>query len=97
MREDAQNLLIMNKKNYRTLDGLYKALFPIVNNLGGAYKIERNEDDIAIFCNNYQFEPMGSYAITKMLPVLKRANWMVRCNGLENRVELLVWINDDII
>lgn len=87
----------MSNKNYRTLDGLYKALAPIVNNLVGGYKIEKNEDDIAIFCNNYRFEPMGSYAIEHLLPVIKRANWMVRCNDLEDRVELLVWINDDII
>lgn len=87
----------MSNKNYRTLDGLYKALLPIVNNLVGGYKIERNEDDIAIFCNSYRFEPVGSCAIVHLLPVLKRANWMVRCNDLEDRIELLVWINDDII
>ena len=87
----------MSNKNYRTLDGLFKALSPIVNNLVGGYKIERNDEDIAIFCKSYRFEPVSSYAIERLLPVLKRANWMVRCNDLDDRVEILVWINDDDI
>ena len=87
----------MNKKNYRTLDGLFKAIKPIVANLVGDYKIVKNEEDIAIFCNSYKFEPVGGYAITRLLPVLKRANWMVRTNRFEERVELLVWLNDDTI
>lgn len=87
----------MSNKNYRTLDGLFKALVPIVNNLVGGYKIEKNEDDIAIFRNDYRFEPMGCYAIQHLLPVIKRANWMVRCNDLEDRVELIVWVDNDTI
>lgn len=87
----------MSQKNYRTLDGLYKALSPIVANLIGGYQIEKNEEDIAIYCNSYRFEPIGNYAIIHLLPVLKRANWMVRCNNLEDRVELLVWINDNFV
>lgn len=86
----------MNKKNYRTLNGLYKALLPIVNNLAGGYKIEKNVEDIAIFCNSYKLEPVMGYAITQLLPVLKRARWMVRTNTFEARVELLVWLCDDI-
>lgn len=85
----------MSNKKFRTLDGLYKALEPIVNNLVGGYKIERDGDDIAIFCNSYRFEPVGSYAIIRLLPVLKRAKWMVRCNDLYDRVELLVWLDND--
>lgn len=87
----------MSKRNYRTLDGLYKALLPIVKNLVGGYKIVKNEEDIAIFCNSYKLEPIGGYAITHLLPVLKRANWMVRTNTFEARVELLVWLGDDTI
>lgn len=87
----------MSKKNYRTLDGLYKAILPIVNNLAGGYQIEKNEEDIAIFCNSYKLEPIGGYAITRLLPVLKRAAWMVHTNTFEQRVELLVWLDDDTI
>lgn len=87
----------MSKRNYRTLDGLYKALQPIVTNLVGGYKIVKNEEDIAIFCNSYKLEPVGGYAITRLLPVLKRASWMVRTNTFEARVELLVWLGDDTI
>ena len=87
----------MSKKNYRTLDGLYKALEPIVKNLASEYQIVKNEEDIAIFCNSYKLEPVGGYAITRLLPVLKRASWMVWTNTVEQRVELLVWLVDDII
>ena len=86
----------MSKKNYRTLDGLYKAILPIVKNLAGGYQIEKNQKDIAIFCNSYKLEPVAGYAITRLLPVLKRANWIVRTNYREQRVELLVWLCDDI-
>lgn len=87
----------MNKKNYRTLDGLYKALLPIVKNLVGGYQIVKNEEDISIFCNSYELEPVGGSAIIRLLPVLKRASWMVRTNTFEKRVELLVWLVDDTI
>lgn len=87
----------MSKNNYRTLNGLYKALSPIVNNLAGKYQIGKNADDIAIFCNNYPYEPLGGSAITHLLPVLKRANWMIRNNYTEHRVELIVWCDNDII
>jgi len=87
----------MSKKNYRTLNGLYKALEPIVKNLVGGYQIEKNEEDIAIFCNSYKLEPFGGYAITRLLPIIKRANRMVRTNTVEQRVELLVWLVDDTI
>lgn len=86
----------MSKENYRTLNGLYKALEPIVKNLAGGYQIEKNEEDISIFCNTYELEPVGGIAIIHLLPVLKRANWMVRASYYEKRVELLVWLCDDI-
>lgn len=87
----------MSNKNYRTLDGLFKALVPIVNHLAGEYKIERNDEDIAIYCNSYIYEPFGDYAIIRLLPILKRAHWMVRRHSIEKRIELLVWVNDDNI
>ena len=87
----------MSKRNYRTLDGLYKALEPIVKNSVCVYQIEKNEEDISIFCNSYEFEPVGGSIIIRLLPVLKRANWMVRASYNEKRVELLVWLVDDTI
>lgn len=85
----------MSNKNYRTLDGIFKALAPIVNNLVGGYQMEKNDEDIAIFCKSYDYEPFGGIPIIHLLPVLKRANWMVRTNYLEKRIELLVWVDDD--
>lgn len=87
----------MSKKNYRTLNGLYKALEPIVKDLVGEYQIVKNEEDISIFCNTYELEPIGGIAIIHLLPVLKRASWMVRASYYEKRVELLVWLDDDTI
>lgn len=87
----------MSNKNYRTLDGLYKALLPIVNNYMGQCKIEKSEEDIAIFFNYYPDEPIGGHDIVKLLPVLKRASWMVRRNSYEKRIEILTWINNDTI
>ena len=87
----------MSKRNYRTLDGLYKALLPIVNNYMGQCKIEKNEEDIAIFFNYYPDEPISGLDIVKLLPVLKRAEWMVRRNSYERRIEILTWVNNDTI
>ena len=86
----------MNKKNYRTLNGLYKALLPITNNYCGMCKMEKNKEDIAIFFNNYPDEPISGHDIERLLPVLKRANWMVRHNTYEARIEILTWISYDI-
>ena len=85
----------MKKNKFKTLDGLYKALLPIVNNLVGGYKIEMNVEDVAIFCTSYEDEPFAGYAIIHLLPILKRATWMVRRNSYDKRVELLVWVDND--
>lgn len=85
----------MSNKNYRTLNGLYKALLPIVKNYMGQCKIEKNEEDIVIFCNYYPDEPISGLFIVKLLPVLKRAIWMVRRNSYEKRIEIMTWICDD--
>lgn len=87
----------MSKKNYRTLNGLYKALLPITNNYCGMCKMEKNEKDVAIFFNYYPDEPICGVDIVKLLPVLKRTNWMVRRNFYEGRIEILTWVKDDII
>ena len=87
----------MSKKNYRTLDGLYKALLPITNNYCGQCKMQKNEEDIAIFFNYYPDEPISGLDIVKLLPVLKRAEWMVRRNSYERRIEILTWVNHDTI
>lgn len=87
----------MSKKNYRTLDGLYKALLPIVNNYCGQCKMEKNEDDIAIFFDDHYDASIYGPDIVRLVPVLKRANWMVRHNTYEKRLEILVWIDSDTI
>ena len=86
----------MNKKNYRTLDGLYKALLPIVNNKLCDCQIEKNRKDIRIYGNLYREQPLYGADIEHLLPILKRACWMVRTNTFEARVEILVWLCNDI-
>lgn len=58
--------------------------------------MQKNEEDIAIFFNYYPDEPISGTDIVKLLPILKRANWMVRRNSYEKRIEILVWIDNDI-
>ena len=87
----------MKKNKFKTLGGLYKALLPIVNNYMGQCKMEKNAENIAIFFNYYPDEPICGHDIVKLLPVLKRASWMVRHNSYEKRIEILTWIDNDTI
>lgn len=87
----------MSNKNYRTMDGIYKALLPIVNNHLSDYQIEKNRKDIRIFGNLYNEQPLYGTDIERLLPVLKRTCWMVRRNIVNDRVELLVWVYNDIV
>lgn len=87
----------MNKKNYRTLNGLYKALLPITNNYCGMCKMEKNEKDIAIFFGGLYEDIIYGPDIVRLLPILKRANWMVRRNYSKIRLEILVWIDNGTI
>lgn len=87
----------MSKRNYRTLDGLYKALLPIVNNYCGQCKMEKNEEDIAISFGGHYDASIYGPDIVRLLPVLKRANWMVRRNYSKIRLEILVWIDNGTI
>lgn len=87
----------MSNKKYRTLDGLYKALVPVTNNYCGMCKVQKNEEDIAIFFNYYPDEPICGADIVKLLPVLKRSYWIVRRNTYEKRIEILTWVSDDTI
>ena len=85
----------MSNKNYRTLDGLYKALERILNNSLSEYRIEKNDADLAIFSAINGYDVIANFAIETLLPILKRAVWMVRRNNIKDRMELLVWIDND--
>ncbi len=87
----------MNKRNYRTLDGLYKALVPLVNTLPCEYQIEKHVVDLAIYSAVKGYDVIAMFVIETLLPVLRRADWMVRYNSSRERVELLVWIYNDSI
>lgn len=85
----------MKKNKFKTLDGLYKALERIMVNSLSEYRIEKNVKDIAIFSAIYGYDVVGFFVIETLLPVLKRAVWMVRRNNIKDRIELLVWIDND--
>lgn len=95
MREDAQNLLIMNKKNYRTLDGLYKALQKRIGTYAYHYTIQKNEDDVVIYCDENPSACISGLLIYDLVPVLDRSVWMVDYNRLQDRIEILAWLIDD--
>lgn len=87
----------MNKKNYRTLEGIYNALLPIVNSEFCDCHIEKNRKTIQIYGKLYHDQPLFGCDIELFLPVLKDASWMVRHNLVEDRVELLVWLSNGTI
>ena len=87
----------MSKKNYRTLDGLYKALLPLVNTLPCKYQIEKHDADLAIYSVTNGYDVVAMFVIENLLPVLRRAHWLVRYNTFKERVELLVWLHNDTI
>ena len=87
----------MSKRNYRTLDGLYKALVPLVNTLPCEYQIEKNRKDLAIYSVVNGYDVIAMFVIEDLLPVLRRAQWLVRYDTLKERVELLVWLHNDTI
>lgn len=85
----------MIKKNYRTLGGLYKALQKRMGNYAYHYTIQKNENDIAIYCDEYPDTSISGQLIYDLVPVLDRSVWMVHHNHLHNRIEILTWLVDD--
>lgn len=87
----------MNKNKFKTLDGLYKALLTLVNTLPCEHQIEKNRKDIAIYSVVNGYDVIAMFVIEDLLPVLRRAQWLVHYNTLKERVELLVWLHNDTI
>lgn len=85
----------MSNKNYRTLDGLYKALLKQKLHCASDYTFQKNDEDITIFNAEYSHGSISGFLIEDLMPVLKKSVWMVRHSYLHDRVELIVWIADD--
>lgn len=85
----------MSKKNYRTLDGLYKALQKRMGTYSYHYTIQKNENEVAIYCDEDPSASISGQLINDLVPVLDRSVWMVYHNHLHDRIEILAWIVDD--
>lgn len=87
----------MSNKNYRTINGLYKALLPAIKHFGADYEIIKNDEDVTIFSATETDGMICGTDIEYLMPILKRCCWMIRRNTLEQRIELVVWNVDDTI
>lgn len=85
----------MSKKNYRTLDGLYKAILKRKTHVATDYTFLKNDEDIIIFNSDYPHGGVSGVLIEDLMPVLKRSCWMIRHNLLLDRIELTIWICND--
>lgn len=85
----------MSKKNYRTLNGLFKAIQKHCNEYCSEYTLQKNDEEIIVFNPEYEDAAFSGMLIEDLIPVLKRALWMMRYNSIERRIELLVWIGND--
>lgn len=85
----------MSKKNYRTLDGLYKALQKQKRTYADVYTFEKTDEDIIIFNAEDSQGAISGTLIEDLMPVLKRSCWMVSHDYLHNRMQLVVWLIDD--
>lgn len=84
----------MSNKNYRTLDGLYKAILKLKKNYAYDYAVQKNDTDIDIF-NAEDFQgAISGMLIEDLMPVLKRSSWMIHHCSFPDRIELVVWIDD---
>ena len=87
----------MSNKNYRTLDGLYKAILKLKKTYAYEYACRKNKKDVVIFNSEEKEGTISRILIEDLMPVLKRSDWMIRYSEYLQRMELVVWINDDII
>lgn len=87
----------MSNKNYRTLDGLYKALQKRKRTYAYEYTFLKKEWDVIVYNSEDKDGAISGVLIEDLMPVLKRCYWMVSYNSHLDRMELVAWIRDDNI
>lgn len=87
----------MSKKNYRTLDGLFKALLKQKKTYSSEYTFEKKGWNVIIFNSENEDGFISGTLIEDLMPVLKRCYWMISYSDYRERMELVVWVNDDNI
>lgn len=85
----------MSNKNYRTLDGLYKAILKLKKTFAYEYACRKNEKKVVIFNSEDKEGAISGILIEDLMPVLKRSYWMIRYSEYRQRMELVAWVNDD--
>lgn len=86
----------MSKKNYRTLDGLYKALLKRKRTYAYEYKFVKKEWDVIVYNSEDNQGAISGVFLEDLMPVLKRCYWMISYNSHLDRMELVAWVRDDI-
>lgn len=87
----------MNKKNYRTLNGLYKALLKRKKTYACEYTFVKKEWNVIVYNSEYNEGTISGVLLEYLMPVLKRCYWMISYNSHLDRMELVAWVKDDII
>ena len=83
----------MSNKNYRTLDGLYKAILKLKKTYAYEYTIVKNDEDVIVYNSEDTHGAISGMLIEDLMPVLKRATWMISHSYIPDRIELVVWID----
>lgn len=86
----------MSKKNYRTLDGLYKAILKLKKTYAYEYACRKEGWNVIIFNSEDKDGAISGILIEDLMPVLKRSYWMISYSQLYSRMELVVWVDNDI-
>ena len=86
----------MSNKNYRTLDGLYKALLKRKKTYACEYTFRKEGWNVIIFNSEETDGFISGLLIEDLMPVLKRSYWMISYSQLYSRMELVVWVDNDI-
>lgn len=85
----------MSNKNYRTLDGLYKAILKRKGDYSYRYTIEKKGWNVIIFNSEDDEGTISGLLIEDLIPVLKKCYWMISYDDYRERMELVAWVNDD--
>lgn len=85
----------MSNKNYRTLDGLYKALLKRKKTYSDEYTFRKEGWNVIIFNSEDIDGFISGLLIEDLMPVLKRSYWMISYSQLYSRMELVVWVDND--
>lgn len=86
----------MSKKNYRTLDGLFKALQKQKKAYAWEYTFEKKEWDVIVYNSEDNQGAISGVFLEDLMPILKRCYWMISYNSHHERMELIAWVRDDI-